>query len=394
MSFDVELEKLAVEQKLSLTKEFADKFADLRERTRRVPIDLAKQIAEEKHCPLQIAMVAYLIDLDGILSIRDAIDALVTELRRLDEIEKGVPNLPGNIQEFAIAEGRWISHIYGTFAQRMEVKVREIANMESTLDETELTVEKAMSIFTTRTKVAEAFILPVVQNWLTNHENTNGEDVLTAFGPAITGWKLSTIRGKMIQMRRRNQAFYRKLRSVIASDSSSAMVEGFVKRLDTIITEFDKPLNKMNETSTAHLILHFAPRPIGARGDRSSYVRIGTASSRGNKTEPDMASPYDFLERDVRLAKRRSGDDREIFLLERISRVLRVLRYQGSDMKECVEKCITELEERMGLDPIPKEMLMLEAEAMISSVSEEGQNQAAGKAVFQFVDKYIFGAGE
>jgi len=394
LSFDLELEKLAVEQKQSLTKEFADKFADLRERTHRVPIDLAKQIAEEKHCPLQIAMVAYLIDLDGILSIRDAIDALTIELRRLDEIGQGIPNLPGNIQEYAIAEGRWISHIYGDFAQRMELKVREIANLESTLDETEMTVEKAMSIFTTRTKIAEAFILPVVQNWLSSHEDTNSMNILRAFGPAITGWKLSTLNGKMIQVRRRNQAFYRKLSSVINSESNSATVDGFVKRLDSIVTELEKPLNQMNEIATAHLILHIAPRPIGARGDRSSYVTIGIASSRGGKAEPDMASPYDFLERDVRLAKRRTGDDRELFLTERITRVLRVLRYQGLDMRDCVEKCIIELEERLEVKSVPNDMVMLEAEAMISSVPEDEQYQAAGKAIFQFVDKYIFGTGE
>ena len=48
----------------------------------------------------------------------------------------------------------------------------------------------------------------------------------------------------------------------------------------------------------------------------------------------------------------------------------------------------------MELESIPNDMVMLEAEAMISSVPEDEQNQAAAKSIFQFVDKYVFGTGE
>ncbi|MHA1930874.1 MAG: hypothetical protein ACTSV2_20060 [Candidatus Thorarchaeota archaeon] len=390
MSPDQELEKLAIERRQSITKEFAEKFADFRERLQRVPVNLAKEIAEEMKCPLQIAMVAYLINMDGILPIRDAITLLTKELNRLEQIGKGIPNLPGNIQEFAVAEGRWVSYIYGTFARQMELKVREISNLESSVDDDKLTVEKAMSVYSIRLKVAEVFILPVVQTWLKEHEASNSEDVLISIGPAITGWKLSTLKGKLIQVRRRNQALYRKLSAIIITASDSATVTSFVTRINIVVTELEKPLNQMNDSAASHLLLHIAPRPIGARGDRSSFVSIGMQSTRGGKAEPDMASPFDFLERDVRLAKRRSGDERTEFLVERIGRVLRVLRYQGTDLRGSIELCVNEIEERLDVTEYPKETVIDEALAKIASVSIEEQEEIAVHAIFEFVNDYVY----
>lgn len=390
LSSDPELEKLAIERRQSITKEFAEKFADFRERIQRVPVNLAQEIAEEMKCPLQVAMVAYLINMDGILHIRAAITILTQELHRLNQIGQGVPNLPGNIQEFAVAEGRWVSYIHGIFARQMELKIREIANLESSLDDDNLTVEKAMSVFSVRLKVAEAFILPVVQTWLKEHQESHSEDVMIAIGPAITGWKLSTLKGKLIQVRRRNQALYRKLSKIIATVSESATISSLVVRINNLVAELEKPLNQMNDIAASHLLLHIAPRPIGARGDRSSYVRIGTSSTRGGKTEPDMVSPFDFLERDVRLAKRRSRDERAAFLTERIGRVLRVLRYQGTDLRGSITLCVNEIEERLDVQEYPKETIIDEAFAKVASASIEDQVEIAVHAIYEFVNDYVY----
>ncbi|MHA2301684.1 MAG: hypothetical protein ACXACD_12085, partial [Candidatus Thorarchaeota archaeon] len=125
---DPDLEKLAVESRQKLVQEFAETHADLRERSRRIPTSEAQQLAENLSCPFQIATLAYIIDMDGILSARAAVNLLSAELERLAAVGEEVPNLPGNVMEFALAEGRWIEYVYGKFIREMEMKVRELAN--------------------------------------------------------------------------------------------------------------------------------------------------------------------------------------------------------------------------------------------------------------------------
>ncbi|MFW9847021.1 MAG: hypothetical protein ACFFD6_09750, partial [Candidatus Thorarchaeota archaeon] len=295
---DPELEKMAIESRQKLTQEFAETHADLRERSRRVPASEAEQLADTLTCPFQIATLAYIIDMNGIMSSREAATLLSSELERLADVGESVPNLPGNVLEFALAEGRWIEYLYGKFAREMEFKVRELANLEGFLEEDSPPVEKAVSLIWSRTKVAEAFVAPLVETWLKDHNKSTSEDVLVAFGPAITKWKRSTLRGKMTHLQRRCQAFFRKLSAVLAADTSeSATVDLSLKRLYDLIDALGKPLDELSVKATAHLLLHIAPRQIG-RGDKSSYVAVGAASTRGNKAEPDLSSPFDFLERD------------------------------------------------------------------------------------------------
>ncbi|MGY5862284.1 MAG: hypothetical protein RTU09_07910 [Candidatus Thorarchaeota archaeon] len=382
---DPDLEKLAVASRQRLTQEFEDKFANLRERVRRVPIEEARRIAEEFSCPLEVAMMAYLIHMDGIQSLRQAITLLSTELQRRASIGEDVPNIPGNIMEFAITEGRWIEYVYGTFARDLELKVRDLANLESTLDEESSTVEKAISVITARTKLAEGFIVPVLQAWLKEHLKSTSQEALLYFGPPVTKWKPETLKGKLLHLRRRNQALFRKLREILSTASESATVDMSITRLDFLINDMDNQLSVMTVKSIAHIILHMAPRPTG-RGDRSRYVQVGTASTRGSKSEPDMASPFDFLERDVRLARRRVGEEQSTFLMERIDRVIRVLKFKGDPIHDIVKICLSELIDRLGIENVSLEEQYESAERALVDAEIPERDAVAVKLVFDFVN--------
>ena len=387
MLLDPDLEKLVVASRQRLTQEFADKYVNLRERVRRVPIEEARRIAAEFSCPLEVAMMAYLIHMDGIQSLKQSIALLSAELQRRASIGEDVPNIPGNIMEFAITEGRWIEYVYGTFARDLELKVRDLANLESTLDEESSTVEKAISVITTRTKLAEGFIVPVLQAWLKEHLKSNSQEALLYFGPPVTKWKPETLKGKFHHLRRRNQALFRRLRAILSTASESATVDMSITRLDVLIEDMDKPLGGMTVKSIAHLILHMAPRPTG-RGDRSRYVQVGAASTRGSKTEPDMASPFDFLERDVRLARRRVGEEQSTFLMERIDRVIRVLKFQGDPIQDIVKTCLSELVDRLGLENISLDEQCESAERALADAGISERDTVAVKLVFDFVNTY------
>jgi hypothetical protein len=387
---DPDLEKLAIESRSRLTREFADKYADLRERVNRVPIEEAKRIAEDKSCPLEVAIVAYIIDLDGIMSINEAIELLTIELQRRTNTGNSVPNLPGNIMEFAINEGRWIEYLYGSLAGQLELKVRELANLESYLNEDSPPIEKIVSVIDTRNRLARTVILPVLEAWRADHVKSTSLDLLMAFCPAITKWNRITLLGKLDLSRTETQDLFRDLRSIIETASDSATMDLAARRIDELIEHLDASFNEMNPIATSQLILHITPRPKG-RGDISRYIEIGMGTTRGSKAEPDMKSPFDFLERDVKLARRRAAENRDKYLLERIGRVIRVLRYQGKSVMDSISECLKEISERMDLHDLPIEDIISTSEETIASIPIEDHDDTAAKIVKDFVDKYVYG---
>jgi hypothetical protein len=241
-----------------------------------------------------------------------------------------------------------------------------------------------------RIKMAEAFVLPVVQAWFKDHNKGTSDDLLIFIGPAVTGWKEATLRGKLRRMKKRNQALFRKLSHIISEASDSMTMDLYTGRVNKLIEELDAEIADLSERAVAHLILHMAPRPTGARGDRSRFVEVGAASTRGNKAEPDMASPFDFLERDIRLARRREGDDRDRYIKERISRVMRVLKYQGNDALSSVEQCASEIMERFTLDTINLDEEIEDMKQGFADVTPEEYFDQATILIHQFVDSHVF----
>jgi hypothetical protein len=386
-----DIQKLAVESRQRLIEEFAEKYANLRERVRRVPDADARKIAETLSCPLEVAMIAYLINMDGIMTVKNAVGHLSAELERRATVGEDVPNLPGNIMEFALIEGRWVSHIFGSFVRQVELKARELANLEEGIDVLSIEVEKALSIIAARTKISETNIAPVLDEWMKEHPKANSMNALTAFGQGITKWNRNTLTGKFLQVRRRNQALFRLLRESLKKASDSYTMDASIKRLDTLIEELESPFEEMTLRATSHLLLHIVPRQSTGRGDRSSFVAVSAGTTRGFKAEPDLTSPFDFLERDVKLAKRRRGIEREEYLKEKIARVLRVLKYQENTPVESLEKCFNELTDRLHLENVPIEDEIVSSTERIMNVPESERITLTVQLVYEFVTNFAYG---
>ncbi len=386
MLLEPDIKKLAVESRQKLVQEFADKYANLRERVRRVPEADARRISEELSCPLEIAMVAYLINMDGIMGVKQAVRLLSAELQRRATVAEDIPNLPGNIMEFALIEGRWISHIYGSFVRQIEIQVRGLGNLEEDVEETSIEVEKALSIIASRTKMSETIIAPVIEEWYKEHPKATSKDVLISFGQGLTKWNTSTLNGKFIQVQRRTQALFRVLRERLLAPSDSFTMDVSIARIDTLIEELGLPFDEMTLRAVSHFLLQLAPRPTTGRGDRAPYVSIGVTSTRGNKAEPDLSSPFDFLERDVKLTKRRKVNEREEYLKEKISRVLRVLKYQENTHAESVEKCLTELVDRLNLVGTHIAEVIQNSKATIANAPEAERATLSVSIIYDFVN--------
>ena len=387
---ETDIQKLAVESRQKLIQEFAETYANLRERVKRVPDSDAQKVSEEFSCPLEVALVAYLINMDGIMSLHMAVDLFTSELARRASVGEDVPNLPGNVMEFALTEGRWIAHIHGRLTRQLEIRVRSLANLEDVVDNKNLEVEKALLIIAERVKLAETVISPIVEEWRQEHVKSTSADAITSFGLALTKWNRCTLNGKFNQIIKRNQAYFRLLRQALSQSSDSFTIDATIDRLSTLIIELEQPLEELTPRAVAHFLLHLIPRTRTGRGDRSPYIDIGVRSTRGNKAEPDMSSPFDFLERDIKLGYRRKGDDRREFLHERIARVLRVLKYQGNDIPECVSKCYSEIIARLDLKDVSFEEAVVAANDKIFDALITERDTLAVTLVHDFVDDYVY----
>ena len=337
-------------------------------------------------------MIAYLINMDGILNLRQAVDLFTMELERRASVGDAVPNLPGNIMEFALVEGRWISHLHGKFVRQLELQTRSLLNLEDAIDKNTIEVERALSIIAERTKLAETFIFPVVDEWKKEHVKSTSADAAIAFGQAITKWNRNTLNGKFTQVLKRNQAFFRLLRESLTKTSDSFTIDASIDRIDKLIHELEQPIEKIPLRALSHFLLHLVPRPQSGRGDRSPFVDIGVGSTRGNKAEPDLSSPFDFLERDIKLARRRIGDERKKYLLEKVGRVLRVLKYQGNDIMTCVEQCLTEIKDRFDLDIGSLENDIDTARSKLIDTLVSERDTLAISLVYDFIETKIYEA--
>jgi hypothetical protein len=147
----------------------------------------------------------------------------------------------------------------------------------------------------------------------------------------------------------------------------------------------------MTVRATSHLLLHLLPRRVTGRGDRSRYVSVGVGSTRGNKAEPDLISPFDFLERDVKLAKRRRGFEREEYLKEKISRVLRVLKYQENSPTESLEKCLAEIVDRLGLENVDLDEEIASSKEELVGASDSERVSLIANLIYNFVATFVYG---
>jgi hypothetical protein len=372
-----------------LVQEFADNYTDLQVRSDRIDVERARQFAGELSCPLQIAIVAEVLDMEGVLGRKVAVQKISRELQRRASVGESVPNLPGNIMEFALKEGQWVEYIEGRFVGDLERKTRDLANLEEALDQEKMTVESAITVLRHRREVAEAYILPILETWVREHPKASTGDVMVAFCQPLTNWGPSTLRGKLNRKKRRNQAFFRLLAHRLAGAEDSATIDFSIKRVNDLVNALDADIETMDLQALAHLILHIAPRPTG-RGDKSPYVQFTGQSSRGNKTEPDMDSPFDFLERDIHLAPRRQEREQDSFLREKIARVIRVLRYKDHDIEKIVELSMREIADRFSLSDMDFERLADEFEENLSMASMDEREAVAAKFIHDFIKKYYY----
>jgi hypothetical protein len=109
----------------------------------------------------------------------------------------------------------------------------------------------------------------------------------------------------------------------------------------------------MSEPSLAELIFQIIPTGSSSPAplEKGGYVVITSPIPRHGEIAPLLEDPYDFLERDIRLAKQR--EDTEEFMRNAVQKVHRVLANKNGSPAEVGTNMIMQMHDRFNLNKKP-----------------------------------------
>lgn len=341
-----------------VTKEFEETYGDLAEKARKVPSEKAEELAKKLNVPPEIAKIAIRLELDGVIDAESACKILMNEMERLKKLDFEVPNISSYLFNFAVKEGKWIEYLYKTFRKEAEESVRSLANWERIIsDEKAISEGSIINFLNERKKIIDEVIEPVVNEWVKSHRDSSYLDAALTLICALE--KIDKEKAMEILEERKNQLqqFLTNIYNKIKDVKGIKLFEHIKDRIATIIEDLSKPVADLMKDSYLELILNSVHRPVPREVQVSPYVFIGGPVTRGGKVEPDLVKPTDFLERDIRLARRRHGEDQAAFLTNSVEKVLKTLVEQGMEAEDAVIHVIKEIYSRFGVgEPLVSEM--------------------------------------
>ena len=341
-----------------VTKEFEETYGDLAEKARKVPSEKAEELAKKLNVPPEIAKIAIRLELDGVIDAESACKILMNEMERLKKLNFEVPNISSYLFNFAVKEGKWIEYLYKTFRKEAEESVRSLANWERIIsDEKAISEGSIINFLNERKKIIDEVIEPVVNEWVKSHRDSSYLDAALTLICALE--KIDKEKAMKILEERKNQLqqFLTNIYNKIKDVKGIKLFEHIKDRIATIIEDLSKPVADLMKDSYLELILNSVHRPVPREVQVSPYVFIGGPVTRGGKVEPDLVKPTDFLERDIRLARRRHVEDQAAFLTNSVERVLKTLVEQGMEAEDAVIHVIKEIYSRFGVgEPLVSEM--------------------------------------
>ncbi len=365
-----------------VTKEFEETYGDLAEKARKIPNKKAEELAKKLDVPLEIAKVAIRLELDGVIDAESVCKILVNEMERLKKLDFEVPDVSSYLFNFAVKEGKWIEYLYKTFRKKAEESVRNLANWERIIsDEKAISEGSIINFLNERKKVIEEVIEPVMDEWLKSHRNSSYLDAALALICALERIDKEKAMEMLEERKRQLQEFLTKIYNLIKDIKGIKLFENIKDRIATTIEDLSKPVSDLMKDSYLELILNSIHRPVPREVQISQYVFIGGPVPRGGKVEPDLVKPTDFLERDIRLARRRHGEEQADFLLNSVEKVLKTLIEQGMEVEDAVVHVITEMYSRFGAGEPP-----------ISEIKEKVKElvRQRGEEKVKILSKYLF----
>lgn len=351
-----------------LNAEFKTIHGELSQKIFKVPKPPAKKMAEAHSVPLALGLVASQIDLDGILPAETACELLQREYLRLKTTDYAVPPIESSELDFAVKEGEWIEYLYKKFVRQINDKTGTMTTIEGMLNSEELPTEKILMIVEERDKTTRGLIAPILHEWVSSHKKATaflGALVMaeaTLKSPNELEKPKLLLSSKIEEVRNILDKLKSALEASDLSSWSSREMEPLKRRITHVrdsLSQMDSPIESMSETGLAELIAQListkttSPAPL----EKGSYLTITSQIPKYGELQPLLEDPYDFLERDIRLAARR--DDSKEFMRKSVERVHKVLTGDKNPPIDVALNMVIQMSSRFGRnDKFSKEEML------------------------------------
>lgn len=385
-----------------INAEFKALYGEFSQKILNVRRDLGKQLAETYNVPLALGIVAYQIDSDGILTGEVVCDLLKREYLRLKATDYAVPSFESAELDFAIKEGQWIEYLYKKFVRQINDRTSTIATVEGMLKSNDIPLEKILMIIYERNRITKGVIAPVLRQWVSTHRATRNFQGALAVGEAIlkSPGKSENVRLALTNKVEEVRKIFDKLRATLKiadfSQWSPRELEPITRNINDIeesLSNVDSPFETMSEPSLAELVFQIIPTGSASPAalEQGHYVVVTSPIPRHGEIAPLLEDPYDFLERDIRLAKQR--EDTEEFMRNAVRKVHKILVEKNGSPAEVGANMIVQMHDRFDLAKKPdKEELVTRLSAFVKKEQTEDlevKEVIDLDAIYGFLTKYL-----
>lgn len=385
-----------------INAEFKAVFGEFSKKILSVRRDFGKQFAEAYDVPIALGIVAYQVEADGILSGDVACSLLRREYLRLKATDNAVPSFESAELDFAIKEGQWVEFLYKKFVRQINDRASTIGTIEGMLRSENIPLEKILMIIYERNRITKGVIAPVLHQWVSTHRATRAFQGAQAIGEAIlknpgNSEKVKlALASKVEEVRKIFDKLKVTLKIADFSQWSPRELEPITRNINGIeesLSKVDSPFETMSEPSLAELIFQIIPTGSSSPAplEKGGYVVITSPIPRHGEIAPLLEDPYDFLERDIRLAKQR--EDTEEFMRNAVQKVHRVLVNKNGSPAEVGTNMIMQMHDRFGINKRPNRDELLTK--LSSFVRKEETEDLEVKetidldAIYDFITKYL-----
>jgi hypothetical protein len=385
-----------------LNAEFKTVYGEFSKKILNVRRELGRSLAEDYNVPLALGIVAYQVELDGILASEVACSLLKREYLRLKATDYAVPSFESAELDFAIKEGQWIEFLYKKFVRQINERAPTIATIEGMLASDDIPIEKILMIIYERNRITKGIITPIIRQWVSTHRETRAFQGALAIGEAImkNPGRSEEVRVALTDKVEKVHKVFDRLKATLKiadfSQWSPRELEPITRNINDIeesLSKVDSSFETMSEPSLAELVFQIIPTGSASPAplEKGGYVVLTSPIPRHGEIAPLLEDPYDFLERDIRLAKQR--EDTEQFMRNSVQKVHRVLADKNGSPAEVGVNMIMQMHDRFGLTKKPDRDELL---TKLSSLMKKEQTEDLEvkevidlDAIYSFLSNYM-----
>ena len=379
LAYDDEVSRLS----RKLAHEFKETFGSLEEKSHRISNSEAEALAKAVKCPIEVARVACQIELDGVMDRYRAAKILMYEYNRRKKIDREIPAVPTYEFSFAVSEGEWLEYLWKILPEKLSDTARELFNILQRIQELEeIETWMIIKIMDIRYKIANTLIKPTIESWLKDHPDTTVQDAIKMFTAGLTDSEIDFALERFEEKRKILLDKFRIFERKLEQNEMTPLIKRHYETIKKLVKSLEEATLEDLDT-VAQVFVELIPPPKQII-ESSDYVIVHVPIPRDGMVGPDLVTPYDFLERDLKLALRRTRHEKEKLINETSEKVLRVIMIEeGKTPEDATISIINELIKRFNIKGVNLEEIDSEVRDKVTD------RTTATEYIISFINKHI-----